>query len=384
MSRRINRLLRRSPHESVTMDAAVSFLQPAPPASKHAAARGGFRRWLRAHHGAVAVAGLLAFAAPVTFFVGALSVMREPEPATLFVLGLWWLLYAVELWLLLLAVGYAAQRLAPRLGRHAGLALWPMGAAAAALCVNLSTGGRASILIEHGVVQSSTTMHAYSFTVSFTMALLYFAHLRRSRMHESASARLAAAQRAQREARLRTVQARLQAVQARIDPQLLFEMLDAVRLAYTADAARAERLLDELVAFLRASLPRLRTASSSIASEAELARAYARLRSLAGSADCPMLLDLEQQAMHARFPPGVLLPLLDNGLRRRGGPCTLRVTRAADACCVALGLPSAPSDAVQTRVCSLLADLYGTAASLDVDTRGEAAIVTIRVPHEFA
>lgn len=366
------------------MDAAVSLVRPASPAAGVAAARGGFLHWLPAHRGAVAVAGLLAFAAPVTFFVGAMSVMSEPGLASLLVLGLWWLLYAVELWLLLLVAGYAAQRLAPRVGPHAGLALWPLCAAGAALCANLSTGARASILIEHGVVQSAATMHAYSFTVSFTMALLYFAHLRRSRQHESASARLTAAQRAQREARLRTVQARLQAVQARIDPQLLFEMLDAVRLAYAAEPERAERLLDELVAFLRASLPRLRTASASIAGEAELARAYARLRSLAGPVDCPMVLDVAQQAVHARFPPGVLLPLLDDGLRRRGGPCTLRVVRSADECCVALGLPVAPSDAVQMRVRSLLADLYGTAASLDVDTRGEAAVVTIRVPHEFA
>jgi Histidine kinase len=366
------------------MDAAAPFLRPALQVPGQAAAPGDFLHWLLAHRGAVAVAGLLAFAAPVTFFVGAMSVMREPDLARLLVLGLWWLLYAVELWLLLLVVGHAAQRLAPRLGRWAGLALWTVGAAGAALCVNLSTGARASILIEQGVVQSAATMHAYSFTVSFTMALLYFAHLRRSRQHESASARLMAAQRAQREARLRTVQARLQAVQARIDPRLLFEMLDAVRLAYAEEPERAERLLDELVAFLRASLPRLRNASSSIAGEAELARAYIGLRSLAGAGACSMVLDVAPQAMHARFPPGVLLPLLDDGLRRRGGPCTLRVGCAAGACCVALGLPAAPSEAVQMRVLSLLADLYGSAASLDVDTRGEAAVVTIRVPHEFA
>ena len=51
--------------------------------------------------------------------------------------------------------------------------------------------------------------------------------LQRSRAHEEAAARLATAQAAQREARLRLVHARLQQCR-RIDPQLLFDMLDAV------------------------------------------------------------------------------------------------------------------------------------------------------------
>ena len=36
----------------------------------------GLRQWLRNNQGAVVMAGLLAFAGPLTFFTGALSVMR--------------------------------------------------------------------------------------------------------------------------------------------------------------------------------------------------------------------------------------------------------------------------------------------------------------------
>ena len=149
------------------------------------------------------------------------------------------------------------------------------------------------------------------------MALLFFAHLQRSRAYEEAAARLAARAGGQRETRRRPVQARLQAVQARIDPSLLFEMLDSVRRAYDTDAPRAERLLDELIAFLRAALPRLRSDSSSVPREAELARAYARLRALIGASAASMTLDVPADLMHARFPPGVLLPLLDDVLRPR-------------------------------------------------------------------
>ena len=63
---------------------------------------GGFRSWLRSHRDSVTMAGLLAFAAPVTFFFGVLSVMREPASADMTRLALWWLLYGFELWGLLL------------------------------------------------------------------------------------------------------------------------------------------------------------------------------------------------------------------------------------------------------------------------------------------
>ena len=88
--------------------------------------------------------------------------------------------------------------------------------------------------------------------------------------------------------------------------------------------------------------------------------------------------------MHARFPPGVLLPLLDDTLRHRCGPCTLRVVRPGDDCVVALGLPMLPSDAVVLRVRSLLTDLHGPAAGLEIDVRDDGACVTVRVPYEYA
>ena len=215
------------------------------------AAFGGFRAWLRSHRDSVTMAGLLAFAAPVTFFFGVLSVMREPTAADMTRLALWWLLYGFELWGLLLVIGYAGQRLAPHCGRVARVAIWLLSACATAVGVTVSTAGRAGVLGAQGVVQGALTMHLHAAVFSFTMALLFLAHLRRSRTRQAAAARLACAQAAQRDARRGIAQARLAAVQARIDPQLLFGMLEAVRRSYAVDAVRAECLLDELIAFLR-------------------------------------------------------------------------------------------------------------------------------------
>jgi hypothetical protein len=342
---------------------------------------GGFVRWLRTHRGAVTMAGLLSLATPVTFFPGVVSVMREPATADVLVLIAWYVLFAVELWGLLLVIGYVLQH-GNATGRYAGSATL-LGACAAAAIAELSNG-RGRILVDEGVVQSTQTMHAYTFVSALIMALLFFAHLNRSRAQEEAATRLAAAQAAQHDARRRLGQARLKAVQARIDPQLLFEMLDAVRRAYEDDASRAERLLDELASFLRAALPRLRSASSSVLREAQLARAYAQLRTLAGAIEIQLRFDVSADVANARFPPGVLLPLLDDALRVRAGACELIATRSSDECKLVLTLPARPLDAALARVRSLLADLYGTSAELVIAHVNGVANATVKVPYEPA
>jgi hypothetical protein len=180
------------------------------------------------------------------------------------------------------------------------------------------------------------------------------------------------------------VQMDLQAVQARIDPVLLFGMLDAVKLAYATDPLRAEHLLDELIAFLRASLPRMRLQASSVAREMELARSYVRLLSLARCSNWNMELQVSSQALHARFPPGALLPLVDDALRIQGGDCCLRAECSEGLCRLALRLPATPAASTLARVQALLRETDGTAAGLRADACEDACLVTIWVPHEPA
>ena len=106
---------------------------------------GSFPHWLRTHRGAVAIAGLLAFAAPVTFFTGALSVMHAPTAFNVARLGLWWMLYCVALWCALLVLGFYCEHLVRRLGRYARAAAWLLAASAAAIFANVTTAGRTSI-----------------------------------------------------------------------------------------------------------------------------------------------------------------------------------------------------------------------------------------------
>jgi hypothetical protein len=364
------------------MTAAASFLPTALPPD---ASAGGFARWLRSRPGTAAVAGLLAFAGPLTFFTGALSVLRVPSGESIARLALWWTAYGAVLWGLLLLVGYCCERLASRHRRVVGAVIWFSGVALVAAGVSLATAGRAGILLEQGLVQSARAMHLHGFIFSLIMAWLFFAHLGRSRRHQQASARLSAAQAAQRHARNRIVQARLQEVQARIDPQVLFEMLEAARQLYQRDAQQAERLLDELIAFLRAALPRLRTPSSTLLREVDLARAYVRLHALAGEFEMEMTVDIAPDTIHARFPAGVLLPLLSPAY---SGACRLRAWRSGDLCQVALIVGTAPSAAAIARVRSLLIELE-PAGELALETASQRAgagdvQVMVTVPYELA
>ena len=340
--------------------------------------------WLQNHRGAIAMAGLLAFAGPIAFFTGALSVMRAPTAVELGKLGLWWILYGVTLWGLMLVAGYVCERLTQHVPRTLRVAIWLLAAGMAAALSNVVTAGRTAILIEQGVAHSAGTAHLYAFIFTLIIALLYFTHLRRSREQEQAAARLAAAQMAQRDARRRMVEARLQEVQARIDPQLLFEMLDTARRLYERDAVQGERFLDELIAFLRAALPRLRSASSSLLREVELARAFVKLRALAGATELDMTVDVAPDTMHARFPPGVLLPLLDTALGSDVRPFRVIATRVGEDCRLMIMLGSAPSQTAVARVQSLLSELYGTPGKLEMESAPGGINIIVKVPYEHA
>ena len=363
----------------MTMTVAI----PPAPFSLHIAHAGvvDFVRWLRTHRSAVVVAYLLGLAYPVTSLASAFGVAPGLS-ATLVASGL----FRTTVQGLLngpsfLLAGYVLQRL--------DLTGWRAALAAVALTTAPAAVHGTLVLVTEWNDMLVGTGHSRDFLVdsianTYSMALLFFTHLQHGRAHAVAAERLDAAKAAQREVRRRLAYGQLKAVQARIDPQFLFDMLDAVRRAYERDPERAERLLDELVAFLRAALPRLQDASSTVPREAETARALARLHALSANSSVGMAIDLGDAVMGARFPPGVLLPLLNDVLHRRAGSCALTAAHRATDVLIELTVPATPSAATVERVRAVLADLYGSAAELAVEAKGGASSVILKVPYERA
>jgi sensor histidine kinase YesM len=71
-----------------------------------------------------------------------------------------------------------------------------------------------------------------------------------------AARRLYNAELARATSRRRTLESRLQAMQARVEPQFLFNTRAQVRELYVRDAGAAGRMLEDLIAYLRAGAHR--------------------------------------------------------------------------------------------------------------------------------
>jgi len=144
---------------------------------------------------------------------------------------------------------------------------------------------------------------------------------------------LARAQAQRREAELR-----LSVLAAQVEPHFLFNTLAGVRSAIRTDPARASDMIDHLVDYLRAAIPRLRVdghADATLGGQLDIVRAYlalmaARMPRLSFSIDAPA--DL----LGAACPPLMLISLAENavkhGVEPKVGPAHIRVTaeRSAD------------------------------------------------------
>ncbi len=272
----------------------------------------------------------------------------------------------------LVALPPAAPR-ALRVLRFAGMVLLGTVGAAAPLILLGLLGDPPSIRL--GVVESATSGVWNGMFLALLMAtFLVYQHGGQARSEE-ASRRLQQLQREQQAARRRLVEAQLQALQARVDPQMFFDVLDSVQRLYATDAPRAEALLDELIVFLRAALPRLRSASSTLAQELELAASYFRLQTLRGGAPAAVRISLPDALAARAFPAGVILPLLSQA-QTSAIDVDVRPGVGTDDLTVSLYAGRAPARRVLAQVRETLAALYGPAATVECRDSAEACIET--------
>ncbi len=204
------------------------------------------------------------------------------------------------------------------------------------------------------------------------------------------------AQAARREAELR-----LSVLAAQVEPHFLFNTLAGVRSAIATDPARASDMIDRLVDYLRASIPRLRgdqAAQATVGAQFDIVRAYLGLM----AARMPRLsfaLRADDPLRDARFPPLMLISLAENavkhGVEMKIGPARvevsaertpegrLAVTVADDG--VGFGASQAGTGLGLANIRERLAQLYGEAASLQLKARPEGGVAaTITVPLETA
>ena len=216
------------------------------------------------------------------------------------------------------------------------------------------------------------------------------------RRARAALARMHAAQIERAQSARRTLESRLQAMQARVEPSFLFNTLARVRDLYRNDVDRGQAMLDELIAYLRAAMPRMRDTSSTVTRELELARAYLGIERLRSGAGLVVDVEADPEIVDARIPPMMLLPLIDYALAHDGGESTartllrIRATSAGGKVRVALTCSERalrPLDAKDPLpgIRERLAALYGSAAEVVVRARDDRCSETVlAIPRDAA
>jgi LytS/YehU family sensor histidine kinase len=193
----------------------------------------------------------------------------------------------------------------------------------------------------------------------------------------SARAQAEAAQRAQAESQLRLLQSQL-------EPHMLFNTLANLRVLIGLDPARAQEMLDRLIAFLRATLQASRRDAHPLSDEFERVGDYLALMQVRMGPRLQVQLELPAALRDCPVPPLLLQPLVENsirhGLEPKVGTGTLAVRAEAQGAELHLivldtGIGLAGSGATAgtgfglEQVRQRLQTLYGSGARLELAAR---------------
>ena len=118
------------------------------------------------------------------------------------------------------------------------------------------------------------------------------------------------------------MEARLQALQAQVEPHFLFNTLAHVKWLYRRDPERGRRMLDRLVDYLQAALPRLRQADATLGEELQLTQAYLDIHQLRIGGRLAFAIEVPDEIARLRFPPLMLLTLVENAIKHGIAPQT--------------------------------------------------------------
>jgi signal transduction histidine kinase len=248
------------------------------------------------------------------------------------------------------------------------------------------TGHHSAALFDFGAGTSQVTLvltllgSAVSVYVLSTMERL-----------SSARAQAEAAQRLAAETQLRLLQSQL-------EPHMLFNTLANLRVLIGLEPARAQAMLDRLIAFLRATLNASRMAEHPLATEFERLADYLALMGVRMGPRLQVALDLPEALRAVPVPPLLLQPLVENGIQHglepnvEGGRIVvqarqdgrmLQLTVRDTGVGLQSGAAAAGGGFGLAQVRERLATLYGEGATVVLEAAPDAlggTLATLRLP----
>ena len=190
------------------------------------------------------------------------------------------------------------------------------------------------------------------------------------------------------EARMHASESRLKLLETQLEPHMLFNTLANLRVLIGTDPARAQHMLDRMIAYLRATLSASRSTQHPLALEFERLRDYLELMAVRMGPRLAYSLDLPDALRDVPVPPLLLQPLVENAIRHglepqvEGPHGPLLVIEVQD---TGAGLPAtlpAPGPGQSfglAQVRERLATLHGAAGALEliaIQPSGTSATVT--------
>lgn len=110
-------------------------------------------------------------------------------------------------------------------------------------------------------------------------------------------------------------EARLQTLQAQVEPHFLYNTLANVQALNEVDPPAANQMVGHLIQYLRASLPKMREASSTVGQELELVRAHLNILQMRMGNRMEFSIAAADDLLAWAFPPMMLPSLVENAIK---------------------------------------------------------------------
>ena len=189
------------------------------------------------------------------------------------------------------------------------------------------------------------------------------------------------------------LEARMRVVQAQVEPHFLFNTLANVRELVQSGSPQAVTVLDSLITYLAAAVPRLHSENSTLEDELALVRAYLEIMQMRMPDRLQYSVAMDEGLGRVRCPPMLVLTLVENAVRHgidpsaTGGRIDVRALRRGEACRleivdtgVGVGRSTESLGTGLTTLRERLALAYGDRARFELrerEPRGTCAVVEI-------
>jgi hypothetical protein len=237
----------------------------------------------------------------------------------------------------------------------------------------------------YGTLYGSRSLGAIAFTVfAGVVATAYFLNRERvARLHLRAET-------VERGA----AEARLKLLQAQIEPHFLFNTLANLHTLIASDPARAQKMLEHLNDYLRATLDAARRDSGTLGEEFALLRGYLEVLAIRMGPRLAFTLSLPEELAGFAIPPMLLQPLVENAVKHGlepkidggrvdvtaeliGGNVVVRISDSG----LGLGNSSTKGTGVGlSHVLARVAATYGAKGSVKIENRSDGVTATVTLP----